>query len=139
MRYTVKQLARLAGVSTRTLHYYDQVGLLKPSFIQKNGYRCYEEKELLQLQQILFFRELEFPLQKIKQIMHSDNFDSLAALIDQQRLLQFRKQRLEKLLKTIEKTITNQKGGEDMKNDDAFSAFNDPTYQKYKDEVEQKW
>ncbi len=64
MQFTVKQLSKLAGVSVRTLHYYDEIGLLKPSFIKENGYRYYEEKELLKLQQVLFFRELEFPLEK---------------------------------------------------------------------------
>ena len=79
MRYTFKQLAQLAGISVRTLHYYDEVGLLKPSFIKENGYRFYEEKELFRLQQILFFRELDFTLDKIKQIMESPGFDSVIA------------------------------------------------------------
>lgn len=139
MTYTVKQLAKLAGISVRTLHYYDETGLLKPSFMKANGYRCYEEKELLTLQQILFFRELEFPLEKIKQIMQSPGFDSLAALSDQQKLLELKKKRIEKLLITIKKTKEFLKGGDSMSNDDKYSAFSDPAYQKYKDEVEQRW
>ncbi len=139
MIYTVKRLSKIAGVSVRTLHYYDEIGLLKPSFIKENGYRCYEEKELLKLQQILFFRELEFPLEKIKHIMQAPRFDSLAALSEQKTLLQFKKKRIEKLLITITKTIDSLKGGETMNNDDTFSAFNDPTYQKHKEEVEKRW
>lgn len=139
MKYTVKQLANIAGISVRTLHYYDEIGLLKPSFLKENGYRCYQEKELLKLQQILFFRELEFPLEKIKVIMDSPDFNALAALSDQQKLLEMKKQKTEKLLMTISKTIQFLKGGEAMNTDDTFSAFNDPSYQKYKDEVEQRW
>lgn len=139
MEYTVKQLSRLSGVSVRTLHYYDQIGLLKPSFVKDNGYRCYEEKELLKLQQILFFRELEFPLEKIKQVMGSAQFDSITALSDQQHLLELKKKRLEKLINTIKATILSLKGGEIMSDDKKFSAFSDPTYQKYKDEVERRW
>ncbi len=139
MHYTVKQVAKISGVSVRLLHYYDEIGLLKPSFIKENGYRYYEEKELLQLQQILFFRELEFPLEQIKKIMKSPQFNSLHALIDQQKLLELKKQRVEGMLITINKTINALKGGGSMTNDDTFSAFNDPTYQKYRDEVQERW
>src|SRR3954469_15687271 len=97
MKYTVKQLAELAGITTRTLHYYDEIGLLKPSFVKENGYRIYEEKELLKLQQILFFRELEFPLEQIVEMMSSRSFNSLEALKDQKNLLTLKKKRIEGL------------------------------------------
>jgi DNA-binding transcriptional MerR regulator len=139
MTYSVKQLSNLAGVSIRTLHYYDQISLLKPSSIKSNGYRCYDEKKLMILQQILFFRELEFPLEKIKEIVSSKGYDPLTSLTDQHQLLLLKKKRIEKLLKTITTTIESLKGGKHMKTDDAFSAFNDPSYQKYKDEVEKRW
>lgn len=139
MNYTVKQLAKLAGISVRTLHYYDEIGLLKPSFIKENGYRYYQEKELTTLQQILFFRELDFSLEKIKQVMFSPQFDHIAALEDQKKLLELKKQRVNKMIKTITKTIDSLKGGEHMSNNDKYSVFSDPTYQKYKDEVEQRW
>ncbi len=139
MNYTVKKLSNLAGISVRAIHYYDEIGLLKPSAIKENGYRVYSDQELTKLQQILFFRELEFPLEKIKQIMQATEFDSLQALNDQRSLLELKKKRLEHLLLTIDKTINSLKGGESMSNDDKFSVFNDPTYQKYKDEVEQRW
>ena len=139
MEYTVHQLAKLAGVSVRTLHYYDEVGLLKPAYTNANGYRYYEEKQLVLLQQILFFRELDFSLEKIKEIMQSSDFTMLVAFTDQEKLLKLKKKRIEKLLHTIEKTIKSFKGGEPMNTDDTFSAFNDPTYQQYKEEVQEKW
>ena len=74
MAYTVQQLADLASVSIRTLHYYDEIGLLKPSYIAENGYRYYEDKELLLLQQILFFRELEFSLEDIQRILNRPDY-----------------------------------------------------------------
>ena len=79
--YTVKQLARISGVSVRTLHYYDQIGLLTPGSYAENGYREYGEPEALRLQQILFFRELGLPLARIKEILDNPDFDLLGALI----------------------------------------------------------
>jgi DNA-binding transcriptional MerR regulator len=139
MNYTVKQLAKLAGISVRTLHYYDEIGILKPSYVKDNGYRCYEEKELIRLQQILFFRELEFSLEKIKRAMEAPHFNPLAAMKDQRKLLELKKHRIERLLQTIDQTTASLKGGDYMSDDAKYSAFNDPTYQKYKDEVEERW
>ena len=78
--FTVKQLSKLAGVTPRTLHHYDAIGLLKPSRVGDNGYRYYGEESLLQLQQILFYRELDMPLDDIKKIMAKSNFDVVKAL-----------------------------------------------------------
>ena len=78
--YTVKQLSRMAGITPRTLHYYDEIGLLKPSRVGDNGYRYYGEEALLRLQQILLYRELDLPLEDIKQIMGRRDFDVLSAL-----------------------------------------------------------
>lgn len=139
MSYTINKLAKLAGVSVRTLHYYDEIGLLTPKNIQENGYREYGDAEVARLQQILFFRELEFPLEKIKAVMNAPQFDPLDALTDQKELLQVKKERLEKIIMTLQKTIDERKGGVRMQNDDKFSAFNDPNYQKYKDEVLARW
>lgn len=165
MTYTVNQLAKIAGISVRTLHYYDQIGLLSPGFVMENGYRYYGDPELSKLQQILFFRELEFSLEKIKQIITSPKFNELEAMENHRKLLQLKKQRADRLLKTIDKTIKSlkgdasaenlieglpsksggmppevlTKGGETMSNSDKFSAFNDPTYQQHKTEVEQRW
>lgn len=140
MAYTVNELSKLSGVSVRTLHYYDEIGLLKPARVGENGYRFYEEAEVARLHQILFFRELEFPLERIKQIMSAPGFDSMVALEDQRELMVLRRQRLDKLLATIEQTIDSMKGGEmTMSNDDKFSVFNDPTYREHKAEAEQRW
>lgn len=140
MKYTIKKLADLAGVSVRTLHYYDEIGLLNPSFIGDNGYRCYEEKELLKLQQILFFRELDFPLEKIREIINTPNFHALAALKDQKELLKLKKKRLEKLLTLIDKTMKDLQQKNEIKNpEELYDPFKDKDYLKYKDEVEERW
>src|SRR5215204_7006340 len=88
MAYTVKQVARMSGVSVRTLHFYDEVGLLKPAYVGANGYRFYEEAQLLTLQQILFYRELGFELKQIKRILGRSDFDKVAALQSHRKLLQ---------------------------------------------------
>src|SRR5512142_2180529 len=100
--FTVKQLSRLAGVTSRTLRYYDQVGLLKPSRIGANGYRYYEEEALLRLQQILFYRELDMPLEDIKRIMRRRNFDIVEALRGHREALGRRASRLNSLIQTVD-------------------------------------
>src|SRR6476646_8985296 len=80
MANTVKKLAAMSGVSVRTLHFYDEVGLLKPAYVGANGYRFYEECQLLMLQQILFYRKLGFELKQIKTILTQQDFDKIAAL-----------------------------------------------------------
>ena len=139
MNYTVKQLAALAGITTRTLHYYDEIGLLKPSFIAGNGYRYYSEKELLLLQQILFFRELEFSLEEIVNIINSSTFNPKQALEEQKKLLTMKKSKLECLINTIDNTIGHMKGGADMTNDDFFNGFSDDQMNQYKEEAKKRW
>ena len=95
---TVKEVSRITGVSVRTLHHYDAIGLLRPSKITDAGYRLYDDTALKRLQSILFFRELEFPLQEIKDILDRSNFDPTDALEDQIHLLELRKQHLDKLI-----------------------------------------
>ena len=137
--YTVKQLAKLANISVRTLHYYDEIDLLKPSVVRENGYRYYGNQELVKLQQILFFKELEFPLAEIKKMLTAPNYSSLEALNDQQHLLEMKKVRIDGLINTIKKTINNLKGGEKMNNDDLFDSFDEQEIEKYKKEAQQKW
>ena len=103
--YTVSQLANMARVSVRTLHHYDQIGLLRPASRTGAGYRLYGEPELLRLQQILFFRELDLSLSKIQTILDDAEFDQIASLESHRRQLQGRMDRLARLLKTIDKTI----------------------------------
>jgi len=103
--YTVSRLARMAGVSVRTLHHYDQIGLLKPSARTEAGYRLYGEPELLRLQQILFFNELDMPLDEVRQILDDPGFDQVASLEHHRQSLQRRMERLTRLLGTIDRTI----------------------------------
>lgn len=95
---TVQQVSNMTGVSVRTLHYYDQIGLLQPAKVLKNGYREYQEEQLERLQQILLFRELEFPLKEIKEILESKDFDRSKALEQQIQLLTLKKEHLENLI-----------------------------------------
>lgn len=95
---TVKEVSNLTGVSVRTLHYYDSIGLLKPAEVTEAGYRLYDDTALERLQQILLFRELEFPLKEIKEILESPNFDRSRALEQQITLLTLKKEHLENLI-----------------------------------------
>ena len=110
MRYTVKQLSDAAGVSPRTLHFYDQIGLLKPDAYGENGYRYYGEAALLRLQQILFFKELDFSLVDIKTTIDRPGFDTLQALRTHRETLQERLVRLSRLIQTVDRTILHIKG-----------------------------
>jgi DNA-binding transcriptional MerR regulator len=103
--YTVSQLARMAGVSVRTLHHYEHIGLLKPSRRSEAGYRLYERQDLLRLRQILFFKELDLSLSEIQTILDDAEFDQIASLESHRQQLQGRMDRLARLLKTIDKTI----------------------------------
>lgn len=95
MKLQIKEFAELTGVSVRTLHYYDEIGLLKPSFVdEQNGYRFYNEASLERMQEILFYRELDFPLKSIAEILASPNYDKQKALAEQKRLLMLKKERL---------------------------------------------
>ncbi len=112
--YTVKKLASLAGVSVRTLHYYDKLGLLKPRYRQQNGYRYYDDDSVIRLQQIMFFRELGFSLDNVGKIVSLPEFDVLEALKSQRDLLVKKAERLEELISTVDKTIKRLKGEDKM-------------------------
>src|SRR3954452_22348665 len=105
MAYTVNSLAGISGVSVRTSHFYDEAGLLKPAYHGANGYRYYEEEQLLVLQQVLFFRELGFELKQIEAILKRSDFDRMAALNSHRKVLEKNVERTKKLIKTIDKTI----------------------------------
>jgi MerR family transcriptional regulator, thiopeptide resistance regulator len=138
-RYTVKQLARLAGVSARTLHYYDQIGLLKPSRDPVNGYRIYKRPALLRLQQILFLRELGLGLEQIRAVIDRPDFDLLQALEQHQAALRERKLRLERLSQTVERTIAYMKGKIEMEGKDFFEGFSEEKQKQYEQEAERRW
>lgn len=133
MAYTVKQLSKLAGVTVRTLHFYEEIALLKPAFYGSNGYRYYEKKELLQLQQIFFFKELGFSLKQIQKVVGSSDFDQLAALYSHRKLLSIEWERIGVLLGTIDRTIEHLKGKKNMQDKEMFSGFN-ITLVKFKEE-----
>jgi DNA-binding transcriptional MerR regulator len=137
MTYTIHQLAKIAGVSIRTLHYYDEIGLLRPSFVRSNGYRIYEQKEVFKLQQILFFNELEFSLEQITTMMNAKNFSAKVAMRDQRKLLEMKKQKIEKLISVIDKQM---KGGDKhMDDSQLFSSFEDKQMEEYKKEAKKRW
>ncbi len=103
--YTVKQLSDLAKVSVRTLHYYDEIGLLKPSFIAKNNYRYYDENDAQKLQQIMLFKEMGFGLEKIRRIINSNDFDLGKALVEQLNYVEGHIEKQKELLSIIKQTI----------------------------------
>jgi DNA-binding transcriptional MerR regulator/quercetin dioxygenase-like cupin family protein len=123
MAYTVKQVAAMSGVSVRTLHFYDETGLLKPAYTGANGYRFYEEPQLLTLQQILFYRELGFELKQIKQILGRADFEKLAALESHREVLQENLARTRTLIETIDKTIGHLRGTKKMTTEEMFAGF----------------
>src|SRR5580658_5363586 len=110
MAYTVKQVAEISGVSVRTLHFYDETGLLKPARQGANGYRSYEEPQLLVLQQILFYRELGFELKQIKGILGRADFEKAVALQSHWKVLQHDMDRVRTLIEPIYKTTEHLKG-----------------------------
>jgi DNA-binding transcriptional MerR regulator/quercetin dioxygenase-like cupin family protein len=123
MAYTVKQVAAMSGVSVRTLHFYDETGLLKPAYVGANGYRFYEEAQLLILQQILFYRELGFELKQIKDIVGRADFEKVAALQSHRQVLEENLARTRSLLRTIDKTIEHLTGTTKMKSEEMFVGF----------------
>ena len=143
MEYTVKKLAELSGVSSRTLRYYDEIGLLKPARINSSGYRIYGQKEVDQLQQILFYRELEISLEDIMEIMKKPNFDEIHALKEHIQHLMEKRARLDNIIATVEKTIASKQGGIIMSDQDKFKAFKEKMVeeneQKYGEEIRQKY
>lgn len=123
MLYTVKQLSSLSGVTSRTLHFYDEIGLLKPAKIGENGYRYYKEEQFLILQQILFFRELGFPLKEIQKIILSNEFNQVRALELHRSSLIDKILRTQKLIATIDKTIAYLQGQIIIDNNEIYSGF----------------
>jgi DNA-binding transcriptional MerR regulator len=123
MAYTVKQVAAMSGVSVRTLHFYDETGLLKPAYFGANGYRFYEEPQLLALQQILFYRELGFELKEIKRILGRVDFERITTLQSHREVLQENLTRTRTLIETIDKTVDHLHGTKQMKDEELFVGF----------------
>jgi DNA-binding transcriptional MerR regulator len=136
MNYTIKEISDLAGVTTRTLRYYDEIGLLNPAEIGENGYRYYDRYSLMKLQQILFFRELDVPLNDIQLILSRPDFNLLQALEEHRRSLKERSIRLDNLIKNIDNTIETINGGNAMNAEDYFAGFDEAQYQE---EAKERW
>jgi DNA-binding transcriptional MerR regulator len=143
MEYTVSKLAELAGVSPRTLRYYDEIGLLSPTRISSNGYRIYGQKEVDRLQQILFYRELGVPLDEIGRVLTAKNFDGLSALQNHLAGLLERREQLELLIANVEKTIKAMKGEIIMTDKEKFEGFLkkmvDDNERQYGEEIRKKY
>lgn len=131
MKMKIKEFANYIGVSVRTLHYYDKIGLLKPSEVDKEtGYRYYDNNSILRMQEILFYRELDFPLKTIEAILKSPDYDKDKALMDQKQMLILKKERLERLIDAIDGAV---------KGENIMKAFDSSEFEKYKEEAKERW
>ena len=138
--YTIKELADLAKISVRSLHHYDQIGLLKPKQRTPSGYRLYDHADLLRLQQVLFYRQLSVLLKNIKRLLDDPAFDPIAALREHRAQLLAERERLDELLRTIEKTIQSQT--EDhmpLSDKELYEGFSKEKIERYKSEVSQAY
>jgi DNA-binding transcriptional MerR regulator len=139
MAWTVSQVAKLAGISVRTLHHYDALGLVQPSERSDAGYRLYREQELVRLQQVLFFKELGFGLEEIHHIVTDPGFDVGSALRTQRELLVQRAARVEAFIQAVDAALDSLEKGKPMKTDAMFGVFGDFDPQAYEEEAKQQW
>ncbi len=139
MMYTVKQLADLAGISVRTLHYYDEIALLVPSAVGENGYRYYDAAALFRLQQILFYRELDFSLSEIKALLDDPAFSVVAALHAHRAALHAKALRLHDLIETVDNTILRLTGAITMSDDQLFKGFSAEEEQHYYEQAREMY
>lgn len=131
MKMYIKEFAELTGVSVRTLHYYDEIGLLHPADVDRfTGYRFYDEQSLLRMQEILFYRELDFSLKNIAKILSSPHYDKTKALQEQKQLLKLKKERLERLMDAIDDA---------EKGENVMNAFDNREFEIYKSEAQERW
>jgi DNA-binding transcriptional MerR regulator len=134
----VKKVADLVGISVRTLHHYDEIGLLTPAQVTDAGYRLYSDTNLEMLQQILFFREIGLPIKRISEIINDPSFDRQEALEMHQKMLLDKRARLDKMIVTIDKTIRYTKGEIRMSNKEKFEGF-DFSHNPYEQEARERW
>ncbi len=143
MEYMVQKLGRMAGVSTRTLRYYDEIGILKPARINSSGYRIYGQAEVDRLQQILFYRELGVGLDSIREIMTSPSFDRAKALREHREKLLLKREQLDLLIANVDKTIALTEGRIKMSDKEKFEGFKqkmiDDNEKKYGREIREKY
>jgi len=143
MEYTVQKLAKIAGISSRTLRYYDEIEILKPARINSSGYRVYGEAEVNRLQQILFYRELGVGLSAIKEIVISPSFDGLKALREHREKLLEKRMQIELLIANVDKTIALTEGRIEMSDKEKFEGFKEKLIEdnekKYGEEIRSKY
>lgn len=143
MEYTVQKLGEMAGISTRTLRYYDEIGILKPARINSSGYRIYGQQEVDRLQQILFYKELGIKLETINQIVTSPAFDGAKTLKDHHSQLLDKRTQLDMLIANVEKTISSKEGNMTMTNNEKFEGFKqkliDQNEKNYGKEIREKY
>ena len=131
MKMQIKEFAGMSGVSVRTLHYYDQIGLLRPASVdEQTGYRFYDESSLLRMQEILFYRELDFPLKSIAEILTSPHYNKEEALEEQRTLLLLKKERLERLIDAIDGAL---------KGENVMKAFDNSKMDQYLSKAKERW
>ena len=135
MKMQINEFAKLTGVSVRTLHYYDEIGLLKPAFVdEQNRYRFYDENSLERMQEILFYRELDFKLKSISEILSSPDYDKQKALAEQRKLLELKKERLDRIIDALDGAT---------KGKITMTAFDNSDYEtarkQYENEAKERW
>ena len=143
MEYTIQKLAQIAGISPRTLRFYDEKGLLKPHRINSSGYRIYSSEQVNMLHHIMLYRDMGFPLEEIKEIIYSENFDPLIALENHLKRLHKRRDDIDWLIENVELSIAYQKGEHKMSDSEKFKALKkkilDENERKYGDEVRERY
>ncbi|NLJ55617.1 MAG: MerR family transcriptional regulator [Firmicutes bacterium] len=143
MEYTVNKLAKMSGVSARTLRYYDEIGLLKPARVAASGYRFYRQTQVDMLQQVLFYKELGFSLEDIKKLLSAPDFDRQRAFEDHLAALQEKRERFETLILNVTKSLTALKGEITMSDQEKFEGFKqkllNDNEQRYGDEIRTKY
>ncbi len=138
-KYTVQELSAIAGVSIRTLHHYDKIGLLIPSHRSEKNYRYYTRAGLLRLQQILFFKELDIPLKEIAEIIDNPDYDPVKALQEHKHLLKQKHKRLKTLIQTIDKTIETMNNNNQMTDEELYEGFPQDKVEAIRQEAKDRW
>ena len=143
MEYSIREISKMAGVSTRTLRYYDEIGLLSPCRVSSSGYRIYGKEEIGMLQQILFYREFELPLEKIAEIIKKKNFDREKALVEHKEKLIAKRNQIDLMLSNLDESIREMKGETEMKDQDKFKGLKEKNLkaneEKYGKEIREKY
>ncbi|KJD45669.1 MerR family transcriptional regulator [Paenibacillus terrae] len=139
MAYTVKEVSGLSGISVRTLHYYDEIGLLKPHHVGDNGYRYYEQEQLLRLQQIMVYRELELPLSDIGDLLEQTKEKTAEVLLEHRSKVQNKVFRLHTLLQTIDETVAHLKGEQTMQPEQLYQGFDPEKQEMYERDLAERY